>query len=536
MTDLRTIFHSRGDHVSDHLALHNRYNAEAVYVTDYGAAGDGVADDITAIQSAVDSSAGEVVFPNGTFKISSTIICKENKSIRLSPGTIISPSVDCDIFSCRPGAHIRGGTIDVSVVTYTSDVFDIDGIYGFDTAVPTRIQEIQLVSKKVSGNGCGIGFNIHADQSNAQISYVFALIVDNIGIKTFQYGIKMTCAELADCTNWANINANIFSNIVFFSCDENLYLNAHRTAGSTLIAIVGNTFSNIQVQCSTNTNGVVYMDNAERNSIINLEYYDFVRPGASLAVELASDTLANYIDHVLYAYNYHDLGTQNTVEWEYEGYATSQLLVPMGNATELSHCGTQDDILAYADKRYIVTQEAGSVPVAGALASLFRPTVSTVRWDITSTLPVVIQVDFDGAIYNLSAIGISFADYYATSVKMEAYNSTLVGWQTLFNTTGNSRRVVTGNIKNVPVRTAFLGAVTKIRITLDGLYEGHIKVDHIFAFRGGVEGHSWMSRGGGTIYGDISFIAAVGPTLIAPDSTIHRIKVGNDGTLSTEVV
>lgn len=35
---------------------------------------------------------------------------------------------------------------------------------------------------------------------------------------------------------------------------------------------------------------------------------------------------------------------------------------------------------------------------------------------------------------------------------------------------------------------------------------------------------------------DATFAAAKGPVLLAPDATKHRIKVANDGTLSTEVV
>ena len=46
---------------------------ETVSVKDFGAVGDGVADDTTAIQNAIDSGAGEVYFPDGTYKTTAPI-------------------------------------------------------------------------------------------------------------------------------------------------------------------------------------------------------------------------------------------------------------------------------------------------------------------------------------------------------------------------------------------------------------------------------------------------------------------------------
>jgi len=45
----------------------------AANVLDFGAVGDGVADDTAAIQAAIDSGAGSVYAPTGIYKITSTV-------------------------------------------------------------------------------------------------------------------------------------------------------------------------------------------------------------------------------------------------------------------------------------------------------------------------------------------------------------------------------------------------------------------------------------------------------------------------------
>lgn len=46
----------------------------------------------------------------------------------------------------------------------------------------------------------------------------------------------------------------------------------------------------------------------------------------------------------------------------------------------------------------------------------------------------------------------------------------------------------------------------------------------------------WVQVGAEAAGTDSTFAAAKGPVLLAPNATKYRIKVANDGTLSTEVV
>jgi len=79
--------------------LANRF-ADVVNVKDFGAVGDGVADDTAAIQAAINSTSpfGEVFFPEGTYKISSTITLPSSSGLSgitlrgIGWGSVIKPT------------------------------------------------------------------------------------------------------------------------------------------------------------------------------------------------------------------------------------------------------------------------------------------------------------------------------------------------------------------------------------------------------------------------------------------------------------
>ena len=79
--------------------LANRF-ADVINVKDFGAVGDGVADDTVAIQAAINSTSpfGEVFFPEGTYKISSTITLPSSSGLSgitlrgIGWGSVIKPT------------------------------------------------------------------------------------------------------------------------------------------------------------------------------------------------------------------------------------------------------------------------------------------------------------------------------------------------------------------------------------------------------------------------------------------------------------
>ena len=76
---------------------------DTVSVKDFGAAGDGVTDDTVAIQAAIDSLAGTIYFPDGTYITSATIVMDNNNQTLQGSGRN-KASIDADF---RGGAVIQ---------------------------------------------------------------------------------------------------------------------------------------------------------------------------------------------------------------------------------------------------------------------------------------------------------------------------------------------------------------------------------------------------------------------------------------------
>ncbi len=83
--------------------------AEAANVRDFAAIGDGKADDTPAIQAAIDSGAGLVVFPPGTYKVTSSIVPADKQTLFGSGGW-----EETTIFGARVSGGIIQGNADYS--------------------------------------------------------------------------------------------------------------------------------------------------------------------------------------------------------------------------------------------------------------------------------------------------------------------------------------------------------------------------------------------------------------------------------------
>lgn len=114
---------------------HNRMIAGAfANVRDFGAVGDGVADDTAAIQAAVTASSG-VYFPAGTYLVSSAIEVPNNRVLRgearqssiIKRTNTTAQTID-SVASGSPILYLRGTWVDVENMTLTGDVTNTTAI------------------------------------------------------------------------------------------------------------------------------------------------------------------------------------------------------------------------------------------------------------------------------------------------------------------------------------------------------------------------------------------------------------------------
>jgi hypothetical protein len=88
--------------------------AEFVSVKDFGAVGDGVADDTAAIQAALSSGASEVRFPSGTFVVSSTLTAASNQTLTgVGTSTIIKLTANASLFDQTTPVLLKKLRLDV---------------------------------------------------------------------------------------------------------------------------------------------------------------------------------------------------------------------------------------------------------------------------------------------------------------------------------------------------------------------------------------------------------------------------------------
>lgn len=125
-----------------------------VNVKDYGAKGDGVTDDTAAIQAALDSGAGNVLFPSGSYSLSGTLTPVNNQALSLdSDVTITMNSASVALmFDLGDKTNVRiegnGATLDGNKAVTPSGIM-ID----MDSAVDCYLSDLTINDSPSGGYG-----------------------------------------------------------------------------------------------------------------------------------------------------------------------------------------------------------------------------------------------------------------------------------------------------------------------------------------------------------------------------------------------
>jgi len=193
---------------------------ETVSVKDFGAVGDGVTDDAAAIQAAIDSGAGVIVFPTATYNITAPIVVGKEVILQGNKSTL-SKSTTTTYAGVDSILHLHDDTLlnDLGVHGFklqatASSPYTATGIYCIATQTDNdfsdlKIQSVkhgiyfgggyQLTLKQILVNACWSGITIDADltagASNMTSIYGTQISVSNCGRGIYLNKVKYSALE-----------------------------------------------------------------------------------------------------------------------------------------------------------------------------------------------------------------------------------------------------------------------------------------------------------------------------------------------------
>jgi hypothetical protein len=217
-------------------------------VKDYGALSNGVADDSTAIQAAIDAAfaaGGNIVVIPGDTRIGSTITVKSAVVLDCQWNNITALT-DINMFTIKPGGQIRYVRCNLEGLTYTSTVAKLvpDGNIQGDRFIPwISGLAIKFADNTITG---GVGVEIDSDTY-----YVQLMTAENISVR---YGGKGIYLHGTGTGGLDYANGNIFNGVGIMDSYYSFYLNLYSN---------GNVFDGVVIE--RNTAATIYCEGSQNN-------------------------------------------------------------------------------------------------------------------------------------------------------------------------------------------------------------------------------------------------------------------------------
>lgn len=255
--------------------VHNRMiNGSAANVLDYGAVGDGVADDTAAVQAALNQT-GTVYVPKGFYKITSTLTLSSNTTL-VCEGTFVW-AVAANLFECFGSEDnqilMSGNTTapnNVNVATETLAAGDFIRIASdeiFDDAnTDSTVGEINIIDEITSGTALKTRITLQEDYLTSDNGYVSKI--------TFRENIKIESIKIIRTVGTFNeaLRFQLAKNVIIENADINVNCAAAIRLFDSIDCVVSDSFITTGV---TNTSYGVSVANAAQDIIIKgNNFYD----------------------------------------------------------------------------------------------------------------------------------------------------------------------------------------------------------------------------------------------------------------------
>jgi hypothetical protein len=204
------------------------------------------------IQAAIDFAAQNarktVIASDKDYYITGTIFIKQGVMLKGSYGTRFVIGANVRGFELQKDASLCDASIMVDFTGYNKEVIYLDGKYKYyNTWNNTRLENLDLVNW--TGTVSGTAISLYSGGKGHEISFVN---FTDIKIVSFEKGIYLKATKPAG--GFAYVNANRFDKISLEDCIENIVLEGSETIPNECS---GNSFTNLQIQPSSNTNHVM---------------------------------------------------------------------------------------------------------------------------------------------------------------------------------------------------------------------------------------------------------------------------------------
>lgn len=482
---------------------------EFISVFSHGAKGDGIANDWNAINTALlaakTGKIKKVKIPDGTYKIDKTILVPRGVFLELGQNAIIKPTTGTfHIIQLSPEARISGGTIDTRSVTFTKACLYFDSTEIFQLYAQSHtVSDMNLLGKEQDDNWTGTGILMEAMTKN---TYIDNVKINNVTITNFDKIIHLrTNTSINNQSEWVWINANFFFQITAMNYFYGVYIQGNQLASE----ISGNMFMQCQFQSEPKSKRMIYCEGGS-NNVFDLITWDVHKPESKVAYEFTQDTRWNEIrsNVVQEEFVIIDKGYMNSYKSaaDYMPDKASKFNNPSIPYTP-NFNGNQDDYLVNGVKRgYIVSSNV--VPYDGELETLLEfGTGYGCTWNVSNaTYESAIRVEIDltaDPIESCQFLSIVCPDgAFPKNATFSMQDANTLEWEEV-------HWVANNQFQSIIVSPPYSGKelCSRIRIEFYGSNQPNnlVHIARIMAISSGSDGNAYMSKGGGTVYGDLVF-------------------------------
>lgn len=517
----------------------------------FGAKGDGVTDDATAIAQALQSGQNVVFDGTKTYAVGSTITIPADAHVDFRGATVV-PMGNHDVIRVMPGSFIE------NLIVRCTDVPDWDSsvmvFYGgdfFRATNPTRVSNVKLYNDVTYDDGVenmGNGLYAYVDEAG---QFIEGLAIVDLLTHGFGKGIYIKGMD-ASAENGngkvAFIGANNFCRYWSFKDSYGIYI----IGGHVLNRLTNNFFSDMNIQAESSGGakyGIYCRDGfANRFSGCLYDFFFMNKQSPTKAIYFGVGSNNNHVDTdagTVYDLGYvTDLGINNRVEntaWR------GRIQIPNGY-NGVGMIGNQDDILAFADKRMNCTLESlDGEPRYGTLSDVFDPTPFRVldyaeTFSGTSDRKARITINFKKSVKEITNFILQFVRRCIPStVKVTFYGDKEV--RTVYDTNDNYNQVIVINPVMCNYSVGYdspVWNVAKIVVEiggfslLDSTGTGSLKewaLERIMATGSDAAGNTWLRTDGGKIFGNVEYAENYGPVVTGANGKKYMLTVSADGAL-----